>query len=203
MPNLESNEFVSRSESNESPAEMKEKNPVAGEPVMNPEEKRQLESKLINFYEHNLEAQIDLEDQITEDFAKTGSLNLQESWRQLRRSGEEVLKKMSSEIVTLFHSNKLAVLLRDTYLEKRALKTYKELVLSDRLVKAEDYDSFLRSIQSDFWGTSKKADAALTTVSAALEAFVTRFPEKAEEVIDIWPELLRKNGINSGCVDGF
>lgn len=203
MPTLENNEFIPGPESNEAPAELQEKKSVTGESIINKEEKKQLENRLTDSYTRNLEAQIDLEDQIAEDFAQTGSLNLQESWRQLRRSGEEVLKKMSSELVTLFHSNKLAVLLRDTYLEKRALKTYKELVVNDRLAKAEDYDSFFKSLQADFWGSSKKAEAALTSASAALEAFATRFPERAEEALDIWPELLRKNGLSSRCVNGF
>ncbi len=203
MPNLENNEFIPRPETNKPLSEAKEANLVVGESAISPEEKRQLESRLSDSFIRNLEAQIDLEDQISEDFAKTGSLNLQESWRQLRRSGEEALQKMSSELVTLFNSNKLVVRLRDTYLEKRALKTYKELVVKDRLAEAEDYDSFLRSLRSDFWGTSKKGESAITCASSALEAFVTRFPEKAEEVLDIWPELLRKNGLNSRCVNGF
>ena len=203
MPSLENNEFIPRSEINKPISEVKEANLVIGDSAISPEEKKLLESRLADSFSSNLEAQIDLEDQISEEFAKTGSLNLQESWRQLRRSGEEALKKMSSEIVTLFNSNKLTVRLRDTYLEKRALKTYKELAVKDRLAEAEDYDSFLRSLRSDFWGTSKKGESAITCASSALEAFATRFPEKAEEVLDIWPELLRKNGLNSRCVDGF
>lgn len=151
--------------------------------------KAELGKEISADYLNSLDFQMDIEDQIVEDFSKTPSNNLRESLLSLRKSGEESLKNISSKVVNIFNSNKLVVTLRDIYLEKRSSRIYKELSVQNKLAKAEDYDSFLRSIQSDFWGSSTKAEGAFSKVTTALDSIINRFPEKTQEVMEIWPKL--------------
>ena len=81
-----------------------------------------LEADISSSYLSSLDFQIELEDQIVEEFSKTKNDDLRESLSSLRKAGEESLKMISSKIVEVFNSSKLVVKLRDTYIEKRSIK---------------------------------------------------------------------------------
>lgn len=156
------------------------------------ENKAELEKEISADYLTSLDFQMDIEDQILEEFSKTKDNNLRESLLSLRKSGEESLKDISSRVVDIFNSNKLVVKLRDVYVEKRSAKIYKELSVQNKLAKAEDYDSFLKLIQSDFWGNSSNARNAIFRVNNALTSITSCFPERTNEIIAIWPKLFSR-----------
>ncbi len=142
----------------------------------------------------DLNSQIELENQILEESAKTNNHEkLRESLIEVRKFGEELLKNISATTVRLFNSNKLVVKLRDSYIGTRGLKIYKELSVSNILAKPEDYDSFIKMLESDFWGKSKNTADAVFHADRALEVIAKRFPEKLDDVLDVWPELFNRN----------
>ncbi len=150
------------------------------------------ESEISAGYLNDINSQINLEEHIIEEFSKTKDDKLRESLRDLRRLGEESLKTLSSKIVEIFNSSKLVVKLRDVYIEKRSISIHKELSVGNKLPKVDDYDSFLKLIQSDFWGSSANAASATFRANNALNSIAKRFPEKRKEIMEIWPELFRR-----------
>lgn len=150
------------------------------------------EEDISSSYLEALDSQVNLENQIIEEFSRTSNPNLRESILEIRKSGEELLKKLSAQIVETFNSNKLVVWLRDNYIEKSASKICKELNATNKLTKAEDYDQFLKTISSEFWGGSTKTNDAIDHANLALKLIADRFPEKAEEILNVWPKLLSK-----------
>ena len=166
------------------------------------DDSNKMESSISSDYVASLDSQINLEDQIIEEFSKTKNDNLRESLLGLRKSGEESLKMFSSKIVEIFNSNKLVVKLRDIYVEKRSLKIQRELSVGNKLAKVEDYDSFLKLIQSDFWGSSSNAADATFRANNALSSVASRFPEKRTEILEIWPVLFsRETRCNTNLFD--
>jgi hypothetical protein len=164
--------------------------PGSGTPEKAPlsiDDKNKLEKDLADSYISDLNFQLDTEGQIEEDFARTKDTNLRESLIGLRESGEGSLRELSAKTVKIFNSNKLVVKLRDYYIQRRGRKIYEELNVENNLAREEDYDNFLRTIQSDFWGSSSLAEVAVFGASSALEAIAQRFPEKREEILKIWP----------------
>lgn len=142
----------------------------------------------------DLNSQIELENQILEESAKTNNYDkLRESLLEVRKSGEEFLKNISATTVRMFNSNKLVVRLRDSYIGTRGLKIYQELNVGNSLAKSEDYDSFIKMLESDFWGKSKNTADAVFHADRALEAVAKRFPEKSNDALDVWPELFNRN----------
>lgn len=152
----------------------------------------ELENNISSDYLNNLNSQINLEEEIVEEFSKTKNDNLRESLLDLRKACEESLKTISSKIVELFNSNKLVVKLRDVYIEKRSVRICRELSVENKLAKVEDYDSFLKLIQSDFWGSSANAEDAIYRANHALNSIASRFPEKRKDILEIWPELFSR-----------
>jgi hypothetical protein len=142
----------------------------------------------------DLNSQIELESQIIEDASKTNNHEkLRESLLEVRKFGEELLKNISATTVRMFNSNKLVVKLRDSYIGTRGLKIYKELSVSNSLARPEDYDSFIKMLESDFWGKSKNTADAVFHADRALEAIAKRFPGKSNDALDAWPELFNRN----------
>ncbi len=155
------------------------------------------ENDISSDYSNRLDSQINLEEHITEELSKTEDGNLRESLFDVRKSGEKSLKMISSKIVEVFNSNKLVIKLRDIYVEKRSAKIYRELSVGNKLAKIDDYDSFLKLIKSDFWGSSANAVDAVFRANSALDSIANRFPEKRKEILEIWIELFtRKTGCN-------
>ncbi|MFA5130863.1 MAG: hypothetical protein WC467_00380 [Patescibacteria group bacterium] len=154
--------------------------------------KNELENDISSGYLNDLNSQINLEEHVIEEFSKTKDDKLRESLRDLRRLGEESLKTLSSKIVEIFNSSKLVVKLRDIYIEKRSISIHKELSVENKLPKVDDYDSFLKLIQSDFWGSSANAADATFRANTALYSIAKRFPEKRKDILEIWPELFSR-----------
>lgn len=171
---------------------MKEKNIKGPDIKKKGDKNKESENIIVPDYLSNLEHQINTEDKITKYFFETKDNNLKESLLSLRKSGEEFLKKTSAEIIKIFNSNKLIIKLRDIYLEKRSIKIRLELRDKNDLMKIEDYESFLRSIQSDFWGSSSNANDAIYEINRALDSLVNYFPEKTKEILELWPKLFDK-----------
>ncbi len=171
---------------------------------------KKLEEGIHSDYLNDLDFQINLEEEIMEEFSKTKNDSLRESLLEIRKSGEESLKTISSKIIEVFSSNKLAVLLRNSYIEKRGHKIYKELSVDNKLAQAEDYDSFLKTISSDFWGSLVNSDDAIYRANIALTSIASNFTQKhelqkegvdldgknfskAQNVLSVWPKLLSKH----------
>ncbi|MBN2854330.1 hypothetical protein JXK06_02230, partial [Patescibacteria group bacterium] len=152
-----------------------------------------LENQLSSEYLTELDSQISLENNIISDFEETNNFDLKEALLKLRKAGEESLKNFSEKIVDIFNSNKLTVFLRDSYISKRGSSIVRELKNEKKLTKAEDYDSFLKLLQSDFWGTSSNSEGALIGAEKALENIAKIFPEKIKEILELWPKLFRVN----------
>lgn len=152
-----------------------------------------LEADISSSYLSDLDFQIDLEDQVVEEFSKTKNEILKETLSSLRKSGEESLKNISSKIVEVFNSSKLVVKLRDAYIEKRSIKIYRELSVENKIAQAEDYDSFLKLIKSGFWGSSANASDTAFRASNALSSIACRFPEKQKEILEVWAELFSRD----------
>ena len=167
-------------------------------PNHDPENTEELENQLGSEYLKELDSQINLENDIISDFSKTNNFDLRESLVKLREAGEESLKNFSEKIVDIFNSNKLTVFLRDNYISKRGRRIVSELNNKKKLTKAEDYDSYLKIIQSSFWGTSSAAEIALSGANRALEAISDTFPEKTKELLEIWPKLFSIKTSNAG-----
>lgn len=163
-----------------------EKNEVADD-FFDTEEK--LEEGISSEYLNSLDFQMNLEEQIIEDFSQNKNDSLRESLFDLRKSGEESLKMISTKIIKIFNSNKLVVKLRDIYIEKRSIKIYKELSVRNELAKEEDYESFLKLIKSDFWGSSSNSSDASFRANNALNSIAMRFPGKSKEILDVWAEF--------------
>ncbi len=161
------------------------------------------EEEISSSYLKDLDLQGDLENQMVEEFSKTNNSSLRESILELRKAGEEKLKEISSKVVEIFNSNKLTVRLRDNYVEKRGKRICTELNAKNNLSKAEDYDRFLKTLSSEFWGSSSKADDAISNANRALEVIIERFPEKTEEILNIWPKLLSKDDLNGSAKKGL
>lgn len=159
--------------------------------IKNIDNDKDLENDIRSDYLNDLNSQLNLEEQIVEEFSKTKNDSLRESLIDLRKTGEESLKNISSKLVEIFNSNKLVVKLRDIYIEKRSVKIYKELSVENKLAKAEDYDSFLKLVQSDFWGSSSTHDAVFRA-NIALNSIATRFPEISNEVLEVWTGLFSR-----------
>jgi len=148
------------------------------------------EKEIGNDYLRDLDSQLRLEEQLIEEFSKDRNQNWRETLLGLRKSGEETLRKLSAVAVETFNSNRLIVRLRDDYIKKRGTQIYKELSVDNQLAQADDYDSFLRLVASDFWGTSSRQEQALSRANSALTAIAERFPEKRDDVLAVWPKLL-------------
>lgn len=153
------------------------------------------EEDISSNYLETLNTQMNLEDQVIEKFSETNNRNLRESLLELRKAGEEALKELSVKVVKIFNSNKLVMRLRDNYIEKSGSRIRKELnnTNTNKLAKADDYDHFLQTVSSEFWGSSANSYNAIAEANKALTAIVDNFPEKAEQILDVWPKLLSKN----------
>ena len=163
------------------------------------ENTEELENELGSEYLKELDSQINLENDIISDFLKTNNFDLRDSLLRLRKIGEESLKNLSEKIVDIFNSNKLTVFLRDNYISRRGEGIKNELEKKKKLTEAEDYDSYLKLLQSSFWASSSAAQMAFSGANRALEAIVKRFPEKTEEILELWPKLFRVDpSINHG-----
>ncbi len=166
-----------------------------------PENTKELENQLGSEYLKELDSQINLEDDIISEFLKTNNIDLREFLLRLRRAGEESLKNFSEKIVDIFNSNKLIVFLRDTYIYKRGEKILKELERKKKLTKAEDYDSYLKLLQSNFWGDSSSARIAFIEANRVLEAISNSFPEKNKEILELWPKFFKAASFINRCYE--
>ncbi len=165
---------------------------------------KKLAEEMRDDYLNKLDYRFELEGQIVEDYAKSKDKGLREYLMSLRKIGEDSLKQLSAKAVEAFNSNRLVTKLRDIYIEKRGDRIHKELSVANELAQAEDYDSFLKLAQSDFWGKSKTSDTAITRANTALYDIAVRFPEKEEEVIGAWPKLFSRPQVyNSGKFDNL
>lgn len=167
------------------------------------ETQAETEKEIGNDYLRDLDSQLRLEEQLIEEFSKDRNQNWRETLLGLRKSGEETLRKLSAMAVETFNSNRLIVRLRDDYIRKRGAQINKELSVDNQLAQADDYDSFLRLVASDFWGTSSHQDEALLRVNSALTAIFNRFPEKTDDVLAVWPKLLSRSDSNGRTINGF
>lgn len=152
-------------------------------------DKEQLKKDLSGSYLSDLDFQLELEDEIQEDFSKTKNPKLRDSLLDLRARGENSLRDLSSQMVKLFNSNKLVVRLRDNYIAKRGRHIFKEVFVNNELAQPDDYDQFIKMIQSDFWGTSSEAGQAARNADQALGEIARCFPEKTDEILKVWPTL--------------
>lgn len=151
-----------------------------------------LEKEIGSNYQRDLDSQLNLEEQLIEEFSRDHNQNWRETLLGLRKAGEETLRKLSAVAVETFNSNKLIVRLRDEYVSRRSAQVYKELSVNNSLAQADDYDSFLRLVASDFWGTSSRQEEALFHANSALGVIIGRFPEKTDDVLAVWPKLLSR-----------
>ena len=151
-----------------------------------------LKAELETSYLKDLDSQLNLETELSDEFLKTNENSLKESLLALRKSGENSLKNISAKIVEMFNSSKVVVKLRDGYIEKRGDKIKRELSAEKIITEAKDYDSFLKLIQSEFWGSSSKARDASYSANKVLEEMFEKFPEKKQDIIEIWPSLFTR-----------
>lgn len=156
-------------------------------------EDRNLEDEISTSYLNDLEFDIDLEEEILNEFSKNKSPLLLDALSELRTSSENALKKVSAETTRIFNSNYLVTKLRDVYIDKHSIKLNKQLQSSSGALRAEDCSKFLKLLKSDFWGNDKKNDDICYSVQKFLEIINTREPELSEEVSAVWPRLLSKN----------
>lgn len=151
-----------------------------------------LKAELEISYLDDLDSQLSMETELSEEFLKTKDKGLKEQLDALRKSGENSLKNISAKIVEMFNSSKVVVKLRDSYIEKRSKKIKNELFDEKSIVSIEGYNSYLKLIQSEFWGSSSKAGDAVYRADSALEQMFKKFPEKRQEIIEIWPSLFTR-----------
>ena len=155
----------------------------------NTESIKQQEKKIVAEFTTELDEQDRLENEVLEDYENNEAPVLIESLNQIKRAGEQFVKNTSEKLVTIFNNNKLVISLRDSYVARRSKNTVKEITNEKRITKADDYDSYLKLVQSEFWGTSKNGAKAIKEVNEALEHIADNFPEKRDEVLNIWPKL--------------
>lgn len=124
------------------------------------------------------------------------SVDNKNSFSEIRKAGEKIVKNFSVEVVRLFKSNKLAIKLRNFYIGRQADQIRGGLGNNSNKIKQEDCQQFLKLLQSDFWGdASDKDDAGFDpywkskqTISAIREDF----PDLSKEILITWSKLFTK-----------
>ncbi len=128
------------------------------------------------------------------------SVDNKNSFSEIRKAGEKIVKNFSVEVVRLFKSNKLAIKLRNFYIDKQAISIRKGLDNDSDKIKEEDCQQFLKLLQSDFWGdvSDGKKDHfdPYWNGKNAINCIKENFPDLSQEVLATWPKLFSKKNFS-------
>ncbi len=129
------------------------------------------------------------------------SVDNKNSFSEIRKAGEKIVKNFSVEVVRLFKSNKLAIKLRNFYIDRQAISIKREIQYNDSdKIKEEDCQQFLKLLQSDFWGdvSDGKKDHfdPYWNGKNAINCIKEKFPDLSQEVLATWPKLFSKKNFS-------
>lgn len=176
------------------------------ENITNNQENINENEKRTNFEEKNEEKDINLEKEgffaasldeinihlkeendILENEAKDKEIGLTETLSELRKIGEQSIKRLSEQTVKMFKSNIIAKQLRSFYVRARANQLdnrLKKINLNDDI---EDYKQFLKLLRSDFYEKNNCQESAINLLNTISE----KKPELLTDALNTWPKIVK------------